>query len=98
MCKIFVSYSSVDDVLSLLGCDNVSFCKWFLTFLKILSLSSSMVNQSHPGRFKSYVYMLVISIPTYLRRQIQNKVQVVGMRQGETDVGKDSPVQWMLPA
>jgi len=42
--------------------------------------------------------MSVISMPTYLRRQIQNKVQVAGMRQGETDVGKDSPVQWMLPA
>jgi hypothetical protein len=54
-------------------------------------------NQSHPRRFKSYANMLVVSRSTYLRRQIQNKVQVVGMSQGETDAGKDSPVQWMLP-
>ena len=77
--------------------DNVSLGKWFRTFLKILSPSST-VNQSYPGRLKSYAYMLVISMTTYLGRQIQNKVQVAGMSHGETDAGKDSPVQWMLPA
>jgi hypothetical protein len=76
----------------------VSLGKWFLAFLKILSPSSSTVNQSHhPRRLKSYAYMLVISITTNLRRQIQNKVQVAGMSQGETDAGKVSPVHWMLP-
>jgi len=98
MCKIWVSYCRADNILSLLGCDNVSFGKWFLTFLKIFSPASSTVNQSHPGRLKSYVYMLVISMTTNLGRQIQNKVEVAGMSQGETDAGKDSPVQWMLPA
>jgi len=98
MCKISVSYSSVDNVLSVPGCDSVSLGKWLLTVLKILSPSSSTVNQSHPGRLKSYAYMSVTSMTTYLRRQIENKVQVAGMSHGETDVGKGGPVQWMLQA